>query len=92
MELLQKIKRRGEEAQQKLMKMMEERDQLQQQYDTTLQQKKEVEGRYKNEAEERVRKSLMWQISTIHRNYQLEQLGPLVWFPSRQTKILTFVL
>jgi hypothetical protein len=40
---LQEIQKRGEKAHQELMRIMDERVQLQQQYDVALQQKKEVE-------------------------------------------------
>jgi hypothetical protein len=45
--LLQEIQNRGEKAHQELMRMMDERVQLQQQYDVVLQQKKEVEARWR---------------------------------------------
>jgi seryl-tRNA synthetase len=62
--LLQEIQNRGEKAHQELTRIMDERVQLQQQYDVVLQQKKEVEGwvkevlKDKTEVEERVKKSL----------------------------------
>jgi hypothetical protein len=62
--LLQAIKNKGEEAKKEITGIMDERVQLQQQYDVTLQQKKEFEVQVeevlkdKTEAKERLKKSL----------------------------------
>jgi hypothetical protein len=62
--LVQEMRDKGDEEQKEMERIRDERAQLQEQYDTTLQQEREGEGRVeevlknKYEAEERTKKSL----------------------------------